>query len=371
MSPNRSGLVPVEEIADRLNSLAPSLAPELLPNGHRSGNKWMASGIADTGRSASLYVHLTGPSIGHWRDLGNCPAGEEKGDMLDLLRLRLGLDARGAVQEAKARLGIHDSYEPGARPDPAALARRAEEARERAEARAQAEAQEREARARGARALYLKGSAIAGTPVEAYLIGRRLVQPDGLGWPNALRFGAEVWNRELGVKVPAMLAPIYDAAGKHIGTHRTYLQACSRRGWTKLDSPNAKMVLGGMWGGFVPINKGSSGKPMAQMPEGEPVYVTEGIEDALVVRMMRPEARIVAAISLANMGGIVLPPAARRLVLVCDRDSKPAAQDALERSIGRQQARGLDVQLVLPPLPHKDMNEWLVSWLNAAGGKAA
>ena len=69
--------------------------------------------------------------------------------------------------------------------------------------------------------------------------------------------------------------------------------------------------------------------------------------------------RIVAAISLANMGGIVLPPAARKLVLVCDRDTKPKAQEALERAIARQQARGLDVQLVLPPPPHKDMNDWL------------
>jgi hypothetical protein len=81
-----------------------------------------------------------------------------------------------------------------------------------------------------------------------------------------------------------------------------------------------------------------------------------------VVRMMKPEARIIAAISLGNIGAIVLPEAARRLVVVCDRDDKPAAVDQLERSIGRQQARGLSVETVFPPVPHKDMNDWLRAW---------
>lgn len=365
-------MIEVREIAEKLNDQARSLAPELLPNGQKSGNKWMASGIADTGKSASLYVHLSGPSIGHWRDCGNCPAGEERGDMLDLLRLKLGLDAKGAVEEAKRRLGIVDQWSPGeaARPDPAERERRAREAAERAAARDAAEAAERERKARGARALYLneKSAPIAGTPVEAYLSNRGL--QGGSAWPGALRFHPEVWCKPEGVKMPAMLAPIYSAAGVHIGTHRTFLQRDARRGWCKIDSANAKMVLGNMWGGFIPINKGSSGKSMAQMPEGEPVYVSEGIEDALVIRMMRPGARIVAAISLANMGGIVLPPAARRLVLVCDRDDHPKAQEALERSIARQQARGLTVELVMPPAPHKDLNDWLKAWL-AAGGKVA
>ena len=160
---------------------------------------------------------------------------------------------------------------------------------------------------------------------------------------------------------------IYRADGAQIGTHRTFLQN-GRRGWSKIDSPNAKMVLGNMWGGFIPIQKGSSGKPMAKMAEGEPVYVTEGIEDALVVRMMKPEARIIAAIALGNVGAIVLPPAARRLVIVADRDTKAKAQEQLERSIAQQQARGLDVRLVMPPVGIKDMNEW---WVAIKRGEAA
>ncbi len=366
-------MIEVREIAELINDQAESLARELLPNGYKAGNKWMASGIADTGRSASLYVHLSGPAIGHWRDMGNCPAGEDKGDMLDLIRLTRGLDARGAIEEAKRRLGIHDEWSPGEarRPDPAEQARRAAAAQERHAAREAALAEERAAKARGAVHLYLKGAAVAGTPAEAYLTGRGLHCGISGKWPGALRFHSEVWFGPERVKLPAMLAPIYCAAGRQIGTHRTFLQRCPRRGWTKIDSASAKMVLGNMWGGFVPINKGAGGKAMAAMAEGEPVYITEGIEDALVVRMMRPEARIVAAISLANMGGIVLPAAARRLVLVCDRDDKVEAQDALARSIAQQQARGLQVELVLPPEPYKDMNDWLKGFLAGGGEMAA
>ena len=156
-----------------------------------------------------------------------------------------------------------------------------------------------------------------------------------------------------------MIAPLYLADGSHVATHRIYLQPCPRRGWTKLDVAKPKKVLGAAWGAFGPINKGASGKSMANMPADEPVYVTEGIEDAIVVRMARPEARIICAVSLGNIGAIVLPARARRLVIVADRDEKVAAIDALERSIAQQQARGMDVRLIMPPADYKDLNDWL------------
>lgn len=359
----------VAEICELLNDQAATLAPDLLPNGRRAGDKWMASGIADTGRSESLYVHLSGEKIGKWFDMGNAAAGEDKGDMLDLLRLVRGFGSvSDALQEAKRMLGIHDTFMPN-RPAPSQedLDRRAAEARARAEKRETDEAETRALKARRAVALYLGGKTIAGTPAEAYLIGRGLASPDMIDfeWPGSLRFHAEVWHRDERVKLPAMLAPIYNAAGRQIGTHRTYLQHDQRRGWTKLAAPNAKMVLGNMWGGFVPINKGSSGKSMRSLPVGEAVYVTEGIEDALAVRLMKSAARIVSAISLPNIGGILLPEAARDLVIVADRDVSATAQDQLERSIGQQQARGLGVRLVMPPVGLKDMNDWLLAWRDA------
>jgi hypothetical protein len=355
----KSALIPVSVISERLAPLAYELARELLPNGHRAGDVWKFSGIADTGRSASAWLHLSGRKQGRWTDAGNAMAGEEKGDLIDLLRLKLGLaDQAAAVAEAKRRLGIEDGFTPTGqrRISDEELALREAEARARAEAREAAHAADREKKSKRARHLYLSGTPIAGTPAEAYLTGRGI--EIGAPWPNALRFQAETWCADTRDKRPAMLAAIFTAQGVQIGVHRTYLQACPRRGWTKLDIADAKKVMGPMWGGFVPISKGSSRKPMAAMPQGEAVYVTEGIEDALVVRMMKPEARVIAAISLGNMGAVVLPEAAKELVMVCDRDQSEKAQLTLERSIGRQQARGLAVRVVMPPQGVKDMNDW-------------
>ncbi len=371
-------MISVSEIAEQINAQAASLAPELLPNGRRAGNKWMFSGVADSGLSESAWLDLSGSRIGHWRDAGNCGAGEDKGDLLDLLRLRLGLDAKGAVEEAKRRLGIHDEWSPGEarRPDPAEMARRAEDARARHEARCVQEAREKEVKARRARSLWLAGAPIAGSPAEAYLLGRALDRGPAGEWPRSLHYHGEVWHKGERCKLPALLAAIYRADGTQIGTHRIFLQRERAGSWVKIASAEAKMVLGNMWGGFVPINRGSSHRPMSALPEGEAVYVTEGIEDAVCVRMMKPEARIVAAISLGNVGAIVLPEAARKLVIVADRDDKPKAQEALERSIAQQQARGLEVRLVMPPaevngIGVKDVNDWWRAILAAQPGMAS
>lgn len=361
-------VVSVSEIADRLNRQAGDLAPQLLPNGRYGEGRrtWTASSIADTGRSHSLVVNLTGSKVGQWKDFGNCPADEERGDMIDLLRhVRFGGNKGEAIAEAKKLLGIEDDFTPArARLSPAELARlqeqRAEEARQRAEQRAAEELQERLAKIRGAKALFHSDKArpIAGTPAEAYLLGRGIGAGPDKVWPGSLRFHPEVWNAEIRVKVPALLAMIVTPQGEHVGTHRIWLQPCPRRGWTKLDVENAKKVLGTFWGGFIPINKGASGKSMRHMPPDEPIYEAEGPEDCLLIREKLPAARIICAISLGNLGAIVFPAHARRLVVVGDRDEKGAEVDKLERAIARQQARGMAVGLVLPPKDFKDMNDW-------------
>jgi len=269
------------------------------------------------------------------------------------------------VAEAKRRLGINDAFVPGPqRPvDPAIAEARVAEARARAKRLEEREAATREVKSKRARALWLSGSEIAGTPVEAYLRGRSL-SPGCIGkrgedarWPGSLRFHPEVWHAFERVKVPAMLAGIFDASGRQIGTHRTYLQ-CVRGTWGKLTVGQPKLVTGCKFGGFVPINKGASGKSMGEMPEGEPVYATEGIEDALTVRMMKPAARIVCAIDLGNIGAMMLPERARTLIIVADRDDNDDAVDTLERAIARQQGKGMRVETVFPPAPHKDINGW-------------
>ena len=361
-------LVTVTEIADRLNAQAGDLAPGLLPNGRYGDGRrtWTASGIADTGRSHSLVVQLIGAKQGQWKDYGNCAADEERGDMIDLLRhVRFGGNKGEAVAEAKRMLGIHDDYTPAReRMSAAELAKlqaaRAEASRQRAEIRAEAEAKDRAAKIRGAKALFHSPQArpIAGTPAEAYLVGRGIGMGASGKWPGSLRFHPEVWNREIGVKAPALLAMIVTPQGEHVGTHRIWFQPCPRRGWTKLAVENAKKVLGTFWGGFIPINKGASAKSMRDMAADEPIYEAEGPEDCLLIRQKLPEARIICAISLGNLGAIVFPRQAKRLVVVGDRDDKADEVDKLERAIAQQQARGMEVSLVLPPPGFKDVNDW-------------
>jgi hypothetical protein len=281
-----------------------------------------------------------------------------------------GGDKRAALAWAKVELGIEDDFKPGVRPQvtPEERARRVAEARARAEARDLELEAERERKAKNARRLYLSGVPIAGTPAEAYLRGRGLSMHD---WPGSLRYHAGAWCGPLHCERPAMVAGIFDASGRQIGAHRTFLQLNKGGGWGKLehkDLMDPKMVLGNQRGGFVPINKGSSGKSMRSMPEGEPVYMTEGIEDALTVRQVKPGARVVCALNLNNIGFVLLPKAARRLIIVCDRDDNIRARDALEGAIARQQALGLKVELVLPAAPYKDFNEWLQA-SSAAPGK--
>ncbi|WP_310532531.1 toprim domain-containing protein [Novosphingobium sp.] len=373
--------VSIERICADLNARAGELAPRLLPNGrYEDGRRsWWSRGIPDPpiggDGKASLKVDLIGDRQGHWYDFGNCHASEKKGDMLDLVRIKMCHgDQQQAISEAKAILGIHDTFVPGPRrkPSPEELAQAAADARARHEAQQLRDSEDRERRARGARALYLHQLAqpIAGTPVEAYLRGRDLLP--GSAWPNALRFHPEVWHRQERCKLPAMLAPMFALVGgklRHMATHRTYLAQVGGR-WGKLPGNDAKKVLGPSRGAFVPINrgllaKGAAGQSLRAMAEGAPVYVTEGIEDAIVVRMMRPNDWILAAYSVTNMGMMVLPEAARDLVVVCDRDQNLTAQDQLEATIAKQQARGIHVSTVMPPEGVKDMNDWLKSWLAA------
>jgi hypothetical protein len=358
-------LVPVSEIAAALNNDALDLCAQYLPNGRRAGNKWMAANIWDTGKGSSLFVGLTGSQAGRWKDTGGCAAGEDHGDMLDLIAIRAcGGDKRQAIALAKERLGIVDAWSPkdGANHDPAQQSQRAAEARARAEKRQADDAKEVQAKIPRARALFLRASnrPIKDTPAAYYLENRGLGGCAKGTWPNALRFSGEVYHAGAGVKLPAMLAAVYLPSGVHVATHRTFLQHSAQRGWVKSDASPAKMVLGPCGGGFIPIHKGRSGKSMAGMPDGEPVYMAEGIEKCIAMRILMPSARIICGLNLGNMGAIVLPERARKLILVCDRDDHPNALDALERVISRHQARGVEVHYVMPPEPFNDIDEWML-----------
>lgn len=352
--------ISLSDLEAMLEGSAESLCHHLFPNGQVRGGFFEIGSIAgEPGRS--LKVNLTVGRRGLWTDFADKDAPNGHGDLLWLIaHSRTGGDLRQAAAYARAWLGLDDI-------DPERLATARAQAKEQRERIDRAREREREKKRRKAIGLWGHATPLPDTPAERYLQGRGIdIRQLGRA-PGALRYRPDVWCTEVGAKLPAMVAIVLDITGRQMACHRTYLARRLDGSWGKASLEDPKKALGSFDGGYIPIWKGRHRHPMKDIPEGTAVYVTEGIEDALTVALMRPELRVICAITLGNIGAIELPPQAGPLVIVADRDAPGSkAIDALERSIARQQQRGRRVQLVLPPEGHKDMNEALQRMERAA-----
>lgn len=374
--------ITIREIAQGLNARVSSLAPELLPNGHRHGRFWQTSSIDDikTG-SYSLKVNLNGARQGCWTDFGAAPGMVERsGDMLTLLALRRFGGAHkealaAAIAWAKSWLGLDDL-------DPARLAtvRREAAARE-IEADADALA-ETEGKRRYATALWREAVPIAGTPALVYLEGRGIDFARLGRVPGSLRYHPAVWCPVRRGKHPAMVACIMGLDQPPLrGVHRTYLDVSGGKsgpvkaikiatgpdGKVRVAQPgdlkpkSHKLTIGPYQGGCIPLWKGACPRTLRDLADGVAVYASEGIEDGLSVALASPDRRVVAAVALANLGGLELPPQAGPLVIIGQNDAIDGkAVAAVESAIARQQAGGRAVQTMFPPAGFKDFNDVLM-----------
>lgn len=380
--------VSIEEIKDRLlaqlDTVLDRYAPPA-PGSFRKGGRYFTlnPGRADR-RVGSFCVTLSGPDAGRWIDFATHPRG---GDVLDLIGLSLSLSPVDTIREARAFLGL-DIESPELR---RAREAAAVKARARREADALAERARVIKRRKAAQALWLSAQErIAGTPVDQYLRNRG-IDLGRLGWqPRAIRYHPEcLYFREEEVetvdmesgeitiqtrrlpplKLPAMVTAIVKGA-EHVGTHRTYLGIDPATGhWAKARVPDAKKVLGDMMGGSIRLGngigpRGGRGCPLSQCPAGTRVYVAEGIETALSALMVRPAVRMLAAVSLANMGEIELPDNVTEVVLMPDGDEGDQARAMFERAVARHAERGRLVR-VLPPVAGQDFNDRLQGALAA------
>uniref|UniRef100_UPI0002559F00 DUF7146 domain-containing protein n=1 Tax=Oceanicola sp. S124 TaxID=1042378 RepID=UPI0002559F00 len=324
---------------------------------HRAHGKYFTlnPGRADR-RVGSFCITMSGPSAGRWNDyaVGDVP-GQGFGDVIDLIALSLGCSNTEALREARAFLGLQT-----ASAEDVARHRQAAERAKRLQAEAVARDQEkREGRARAARAIWHSGRAqLRDTPVDRYLRGRGIDlsrlgrQPGVLRYVSHCRYyhedpdTGEIFEGDY----PAMVAAVTDRQGKTVACHRTWL-AIGPNGWGKAAVPAPKKVLGDYAGAYIPIWKGRGprgGKPAAlhQAEPGQHVYIAEGIEDALsAVLLLEGEARVLAAISLSNLGRIQLPPTVSRVTLIADQDENTAARTALDRAIELHRAAGREVRL--------------------------
>ena len=348
----RQTLMPIAELVAMLSTAIESLVADLLPDGRREGAEWVApSRWGGSGRS--LSVHLVGGKAGVWRDFAT---GDKGGDALDLVAdLVCDGNKSQAVQWARGWLGLDQV-------DPQTLQRKRRAAQVSAGQRKEQSAADQEKRKQVARAIWLGAQPIDGSPVAAYLRGRGIDLNCLPGMPRALRYAPKCWNAETDRELPAMVAAINDDAGQHVATHRTWIDQDERNPdrWRKANLKNAKSTIGTFAGGWIKLSRSVSRRPWKDVQGTDVIAVAEGIENALSVAQLVPEWRVIAAVSLANMGGLRMPKSVREIVICADNDPPGhPARKALEKAVAHLMADGIIVRLAHPDPKFKDWNDQL------------
>ena len=307
------------DVAAGLAARAEDVCRHYLPGGSRAGNYWQAGDVSGAA-GHSLYVHLSGPRVGKWRDT----ATQDRGDLLDLVRLsRRHATFREAMAEARGFLG-------GAAP----AAVRPEPLRSPAADSARLER------------FFRSGRAIAADSAAGrYLEGRGLSVEDagGLRWhPGAwIRIGEET------LQLPAVLAPIRARDGRIEAIHRIFITPDGGAAQVRGRKRNSgSPVHGGVWFG----DRGA-----------RRVAICEGVEDALAALRSLSSAEkrrlaVVASVSAGRLAAVAMPPSVRELVVIQDRDM--AGERGWEAVQERYRDSEVAISRILPQ--GKDVNEDLL-----------
>ncbi|RCW65122.1 DUF7146 domain-containing protein [Pseudorhodoferax soli] len=194
-----------------------------------------------------------------------------------------------------------------------------------------------------------------GDAVDRYLTAR------GLGrevYPRTLRLHPSLGYYERTqegrsqrvAEYPAMLARVDGADGQLVTLHRTYLGDCRK---APLD--DAKKLL----------STGVNGAGIRLFDAGEELAVTEGIETALAVNMLR-NVPVWAGLSAGNLERIWIPESVRRVHVYADNDADAdfdgqASAYALARRL-RKEARHAGERTVEVWIPRKTGADWADVW---------
>jgi hypothetical protein len=377
-NPPRPHLYSLEDIKDmllaRVDEVAHHYAPEA-SGAYIDKHLYFTLNPGRADRSVgSFCINISGPKAGKWNDF----ATGAHGDLLDLIALYMGCNLSDAIREARGFLGLqNDNPEDRRRRKvaaDAAVARRKDAEMSRA-AMVQRVRKQAHAIWLGAR------EDIRGTPVDLYLQARGIDLSCLPRMPRAIRYDPRCFAKWIDTDtgecfeahLPAMLTGVVDRVGDTVALHRTYLGLNAQGRWAKAAMPTPKKVLGDyagaairLWSGIGP--RGGKPGPLAGLPKGSRVYLCEGIEDGLTAALIKPEARILAAISLSNLGQVALPPNITEVVLIADRDENDQARAALQKAIATHQSKGRSVRVWLAPEPFKDLNAMLMG-AGTEGGK--
>jgi hypothetical protein len=350
----KGSLVELSDLSNMLAQRIDALVKDILPNGKLDGpREWrVGSPAGEAGRS--MAVHLGGRRQGVWSDFSS----GEKGDALDLVAVVLfGGNKVDAIAWAKSWLGI-DNMDP----DRLDIQRRAASAA--AEKRRAASADNDKKILSSAQRIWHGAAPLTGEdPASRYLAGRGIDFKQLAKLPGSLRYSSACWCAETKSNLPAMVAAIMNGQGQFVAVHRTYLKRRPDLTWGKADLKESKKVLSRYRGGFIALNRGQSGKPLRDAPQGDHVLLCEGIEDGLTLALACPELRILAAVSLSNFQNIALPPAVTHVTIAADNDGDNLqAQKGLDAAIQHFLRQKRQVFVTRSP-EGKDFNDLLQAQL--------
>lgn len=345
--------VDIKTIVDELTARIDSLCRQFFPADTIDGRYCIPLCPWRSDRKpGSFVIYLSGARRGRWTDY----ATGEFGDALDLVaQTKFHGDKSEAVRWSLRWLGGAIQETP----------RQSAPARDRA-----AESDELEKFRKCAKAIWLAGREdLTDTPVDRYLAGRgvdlrRLARP-----PRAIRFHPDLWHRESKRYWPAMVAAICDASGKFLSVHRTWLERQRDGTVRKAPLERNKMCWPDYHGGFIRLARGASGKPIAQAPEGEDLWVSEGNEDGLTAAQAAHEHRIIAAVTITNIANLPLE-RFKRLHLLLQNDTNPKTLRQRATAIAGLQRKGHEVWLHKPPATFHDINELQQAVMRGEAGVA-
>lgn len=345
-----------KEIVEMLKPRSGDIFKQFFPNAIKHNTGYSVGSFAgEKGESLSICTSHGHKDCGKWREFN----GASSGDILDLVCAVEGINKGQAIRWAKGYLGLQYI-------NPEELALKRVEA-EKTRKAADEQEKRRIEKSRGiAKGYYLAAKLIGGTLAERYLIDRNVPMPEA-GWPSSIKFHPAMHHSETGQKYPCMLCYICRGDGEFMTIHRIYLEAHEDGKVTKLTKVDkAKKAYGGFTGGFVPIAKGANNASMRHMLPDEQLMICEGIEDALILSASFASRRIVAAVSLGNVGAIAefLPDTCRWVLLIKDNDTNEQAKKGFERALEAHAQAGRRVTVGCAPEDFKDINDWLDSLKN-------
>lgn len=193
---------------------------------------------------------------------------------------------------------------------------------------------------RQARAIYASGDSDERT--DFYLRARRI----GLTSP-ILKFHEQAPHR-LGVRLPAMLAPVVDIDGEQIGVHLTYLR---RDGGGKATLPKEyqRECRGVIHGGAIRL---------AEHDPDRALIIGEGLETTFSA-MQLFDLPGWAASSAAGLKTLELPSTVRAVIIAADNDASGAGRRNALAAYDRWTTEGRSVRIKIPPDVGDDFNDVL------------